>query len=135
VEEPSVFALEKYLEEFLVSNWPNTELGKGYDIFSDENGTGQQYVTDACRIDILAVSKDGSELLIIELKRGRATDEVAGQIARYVGFAKSELAVPGQKVRGMIIALEDDPKLRYALAAIPDVDFYRYEVNFKLFRA
>jgi len=132
IEEPSVFVLEKYLEEFLVSNWEHTELGKRYDIFSDEDGTGQQYETDAGRIDILAVSKDGSELLIIELKKGRASDVVAGQIARYMGYVMSELALPNQRVRGLIVAREDDSKLRYSLKAIPNVDFYRYEVSFKL---
>ena len=132
IEEPSVFVLEKYLEDFLVSNWANTELGKKYDIFSDENGTGQQYQTDAGRIDILAVSKDGKELLIVELKKGRASDVVAGQIARYMGYVMSELALPEQKVRGLIVAREDDLKLRYSLKAIPNVDFYRYEVSFKL---
>ena len=132
IEEPSVFVLEKYLEEFLVSNWEHTDLGKRYDIFSDEDGTGQQYETDAGRIDILAVSKDGSELLIIELKKGRASDVVAGQIARYMGYVMSELALPNQRVRGLIVAREDDSKLRYSLKAIPNVDFYRYEVSFKL---
>lgn len=52
-----------------------------------------------------------------------------------MGYAKTELATEGQKVRGLIIALEDDPKLKYALKVIPDVDFYKYEVNFKLFKA
>ena len=132
IEEPSVFVLEKYLEEFLVSNWANTELGKKYDIFSDENGTGQQYQTDAGRIDILAISKDAKELLIVELKKGRASDVVAGQVARYMGYVMSELALPNQKVRGLIVAREDDAKLRYSLMAIPNVDFYRYEVSFKL---
>ena len=28
VEDPSVFALEKHLEDFLVANWPSTELGQ-----------------------------------------------------------------------------------------------------------
>lgn len=135
IEEPSVFVLEKYLEEFLVSNWANTDLGKKYDIFEDENVSGQQYQTDAGRIDILAVSKDGKELLIVELKKGRASDVVAGQVARYMGYAMSELAQPGQTVKGLIIAREDDVKLRYSLKAIPNVDFYRYEVSFKLSEA
>ena len=28
VEDPSEFALEKHLEDFLVANWAQTELGK-----------------------------------------------------------------------------------------------------------
>jgi len=33
VEDPSVFALEEHLEDFLIQNWANTELGKNYNIF------------------------------------------------------------------------------------------------------
>lgn len=32
IEDPSVFALEMHLEDFLVQNWKHTELGKKYDI-------------------------------------------------------------------------------------------------------
>ena len=32
IEDPSVFALEKHLEEFLVTNWKHTILGKNYNI-------------------------------------------------------------------------------------------------------
>ena len=134
VEEPSVFVLEKYLEEFLVANWESTELGKNYNIYQDENGTGQQYQTDSGRIDILAVSKDGKELLVVELKKGRASDVVVGQITRYMGYVTTELAGSGQKVCGVIIALEDDQKLRYSLVIVPSVSFYKYEVNFKLMK-
>ena len=132
VEEPSVFVLEKYLEDFLVSNWESTDLGKTYDIYQDENGTGQQYQTDSGRIDILAVSKDGRELLVVELKKGRASDAVVGQITRYMGYVTTELAGPGQKVKGVIVALEDDQRLRHSLVIVPGIDFYRYEVSFKL---
>ena len=31
VEDPTIFALEKHLEDFLVHNWPQTELGKEFD--------------------------------------------------------------------------------------------------------
>ena len=37
VEDPVAFALEKHLEDFLVANWAQTDLGKDYDIFA-ENG-------------------------------------------------------------------------------------------------
>ncbi len=132
VEEPSVFVLEKYLEDFLVSNWESTELGKAYDIYQDENGTGQQYQTDSGRIDVLAVSKDGKELLVVELKKGRASDSVVGQITRYMGYVTTELAGPEQSVKGVIVALEDDQRLRHSLTVVPGIDFYRYEVSFKL---
>ena len=135
VEDPSVFALEKHLEEFLVQNWHHTELGRHYDIFEDENGTGQQYPTDTGPIDILAVSKDKKSLLVVELKKGRASDRVVGQIQRYMGYVLDELADDRQEIRGAIIALEDNLSIRRALRVTKNIDFYRYEVSFRLLSA
>jgi restriction system protein len=136
VEDPTVFALEKHLEDFLVANWKQTELGKNYNIY-EEGGDliGKQYPTDTGFIDILAISKDNKELLIVELKKGRASDNVVGQIQRYMGYVLEELAEEGQTVKGIIIALEDDNRIRRALAVAPNIEFYRYQVSFKLFKA
>jgi restriction system protein len=136
VEDPSAFALEKHLEDFLVLNWKQTDLGKKYDIYDEEGElVGQQYPTDTGSIDILAVSKDKKELLVIELKKGRASDAVVGQVLRYMGFVLQELAEDGQAVRGVIIALDDDQRIRRALAATSNIDFYRYQINFSLLKA
>jgi restriction system protein len=133
VEDPSIFALEKHLEDFLIANWKSTELSKNYDIYEDEGEiVGQQYMTDTGPIDILAISKDRKELLVIELKKGRVSDVVVGQIQRYMGYAKEELCEEGQSVKGLIIGLEDDNKLRRALSVTTGIDFYRYIVDFKL---
>lgn len=135
IEDPSTFAMEKHLEEFLVSNWSQTELGKQYSIFTDEGQiVGQQYPTDTGPIDILAISKDGKKLLVVELKRGRASDTVVGQILRYMGYVQDELAETDQTVHGVIIALEDDPKLKRAISMVPTIEFYRYAVSFKLIK-
>ena len=45
-----------------------------------------------------------------------------------------ELAEEGQTVKGVIIALEDDQRLRRALAATPNIAFYRYQISFKLLK-
>lgn len=135
VEDPTVFGLEKHLEDFLVQNWKQTELGKRYDLFEDEDGNGQQYPTDTGPIDILAVSKDKKELLVVELKKGRASDAVVGQVQRYMGYIIDEVAEENQKVRGIIIALEDDQRIRRALRVAQNIEFFRYEVSFRLFKA
>jgi restriction system protein len=107
VEDPSAFAMEKHLEDFLVQNWAQTELGKEYDVYSEEGErVGQQYLTDTGPLDILAISKDKKQLLVVELKKGRASDVVVGQVLRYMGYAQEELADNGQTVKGVIIALE-----------------------------
>ena len=135
VEDPSVFALEKHLEDFLVLNWKQTELGKEYDIYEEDGElVGQQYPSDTGPIDILAISKDKKTLLVVELKKGRVSDNVIGQIQRYMGYVKDELAESNQNVRGILIALEDDIRLRRALSVTVNIDFYRYQVNFKLFK-
>jgi len=136
VEDPIAFALEKHLEEFLVKNWAYTDLGKEYDIFEEEGElVGQQYPTDTGPIDILGISKDKKRLVVIELKKGRASDAVVGQVLRYMGYVMEQLAEKGQTVHGVIIALEDDQRIRRALAAAPNVDFFRYQLGFKLVKA
>lgn len=135
VEDPSVFALEKHLEEFLVQNWNNTVLGKDYEIYQvDGEIVGQQYPTDTGAIDILAISKDKKSLLVVELKKGRASDVVVGQIQRYMGYVKEELAESNQKVQGIIIALEDDNRIKRALSVANSIKFYKYQVSFKLYQ-
>lgn len=135
VENAEVFSLEKHLEDFLVTNWEHTELGKSYDIYSDESGQiGQQYPTDTGPMDILAISKDKKTLLVVELKRGRASDHVVGQILRYMSYVQEMLCDEGQSVKGAIIALEDDKKLRRAISMVNGVSFFRYKISFKLVR-
>ena len=78
------------------------------------------------------MSKDKKEILVVELKRGRASDVVVGQIQRYLGFIQAEVAVPGQIVRGAIVALEDDLRIRRGLSVAQGIEFYRYKVSFSL---
>lgn len=135
IEDPVAFAMEKHLEDFLVKNWAQTELAQYFKIYEEDGElVGQQYGTDAGPIDILAVSKDCQRLLVVELKRGRASDVVVGQILRYMGYVKEQIAEPHQTVEGAIIALDDDQKLRWALQMVPSVSFYRYQVSFKLIK-
>ena len=136
VEDPSAFAMEKHLEDFLVVNWAQTDLGKEYDIYEEDGEcVGRQYETDTGPLDILAISKDKKRLLVVELKKGRASDVVVGQTLRYMGYVKEELAEPHQTVRGVIIALEEDQRIRRALMMVPDIAFYRYQISFKLVKA
>jgi restriction system protein len=136
VEDPSAFALEEHLEDFLVKNWAQTELGKEFDIYEEDGEkTGKQYLTDTGPMDILAISKDKKRLLVVELKKGRASDAVVGQTLRYMGYVQEELAENDQSVHGIIIALEDDQRIRRALAMVPNVRFYRYQISFRLIGA
>jgi restriction system protein len=133
VEDPSAFAMEMHLEHFLIANWSRTILGREFDVLEEDGELiGKQFTTDTGRIDILAVSKDRKRLLVVELKKGRASDVVVGQIMRYMGYVQEELAEPGQTVEGVIIAHEDDTRIRRALTLMPSIKFFRYQVSFQL---
>ena len=133
VEDAAAFAMEKHLEDFLVENWAQTDLGRLYDIYTEDGElVGQQYPTDTGPLDILAISKDRKKLLVVELKRGKASDAVVGQTLRYMGYVQETLAEEGQTVEGVIVALEDDNRIRRALSMTPSIQFYRYEISFKL---
>jgi restriction system protein len=135
IEDPTEFALEKHLEDFLVKNWKQTELGRDYDIYEEEGElVGKQYQSDTGPIDILAISKDKRTILVVELKKGRVSDNVVGQIQRYMGYVLEELAEDNQSVKGVIIGLEDDLRIKRALSVTNNIEFYRYQINFKLFK-
>ncbi len=51
-----------------------------------------------------------------------------------MGYVKDKLAEQGQQVKGVIIALEDDLKLRRALSVAQNIEFYRYQLSFKLIK-
>ena len=133
IEDAAVFGLEKHLEEFLMSNWGQLDLAKKYQIYEEDGEmVGQQYETDTGPIDILAVSKDGKELLVIELKKGRASDSVVGQTLRYMGYIKDQVAEKDQNVKGLIIAFDDDLRIQRALFMAQNIEFCTYKVNFSL---
>ncbi|WP_415853877.1 hypothetical protein [Sinomonas sp. G460-2] len=133
VEHELAFQMEKQLEDFLAHNWRSTPLGRDYDIYTEDGEVkGQQYPTDTGPMDILAISRDRKRLLVVELKRGRVSDVVVGQIQRYMGYVQEELLEPGQSVEGIIIGREDDARIRRALSVAPNIRFMKYRVEFHL---
>ena len=95
------FVLEKYLEEFIVSNFDRIfkeELSIYHD---DEGNDGQQYDTDVGPIDILAFDTRSKSFVVIELKKGRPSDQVIGQVLRYMGWVKKNLCLSGQSVKAL----------------------------------
>ena len=126
-----LFYMEKQLEDFLIHNWANTELGKKYDlIIEDGELKSQQYRTEIGPIDILVKDKVSKGFVVIELKKNQTSDETVGQLARYMGWVKSQN--DGVEVKGVIIAGQNDKKLEYALKMVPNTEILLYEVDFKL---
>jgi restriction system protein len=124
--------LEKYLEEFIVSNFDAIFKGKCKIYEESEEINGEQYRTDIGIIDILAVEPMINAFVVIELKKGRPSDEVVGQILRYMGWVKLNLCTKGQTVKGLVICHDPDPKLSYALEMTHNIDVRYYSVSFNL---
>ena len=51
-----------------------------------------------------------------------------------MGYVKDELCEDNQIVKGIVIALEDDLRLRRALSVTNNIEFFRYKVDFKLIK-
>ncbi|MFC1873724.1 PDDEXK nuclease domain-containing protein [Chloroflexota bacterium] len=128
-----LFYMEKQLEDFLIQNWPKTQLGKEYDLIIEEGELkSQQYRTDIGSIDILAQDKKTGSYVVIELKKNQTSDDTVGQLTRYMGWIKKHKNDNG--VKGIIIARQSDKKLDYALQMVPNTEILIYEVDFKLMK-
>lgn len=132
-EAANDFGLEAHLEEFLVENWDCLDIGKTHSILTEDGDiTGQQYITPIGRIDLLCRSNDSKEWLVLELKKGRSSDAVTGQVLRYMAWVQENLAKDGETVRGMIVLGEADDKLMYSVKLLPNVGVATYSVSFEL---
>jgi restriction system protein len=134
IEDTNAFVLEKYLEDFIVTNFQAILKGE-LKIYEDKDGNeGQQYEAPDIggRIDILAIEPKTKSFVVIELKKGRPSDPVVGQVLRYMGWVKKNLCTDGQGVKGFVICREPDPKLTYALAATQNIEVRYYRVSFDL---
>ncbi len=133
LEQSSEFVLEAHLEEFLVGNWKSIDWGRPLEIWKSQDGeSGHQLATSVGRLDFLCSDHLANSLIVVELKRGRPSDKVVGQVARYIGYVRTHLAKPGQSVEGLIIAHEADDPLRYAVAAFPGLQLMTYGITFQL---
>jgi hypothetical protein len=132
LEELASFALEAQLRDFIVTNIARVPVGATrLRVYRDPLGrSGSEYPTAVGPIDILAVDDSGN-FFVIELKLDRGPDRVLGQLARYMGWVKANLALHSE-VRGVVVARSIDQKLRYAAGVMPNVTLLEYEIDFKV---
>lgn len=118
--------MERDLENFLVNNLNLIE--DGLKLYEEDGRNGRQYPTDVGTIDLLC--KKGDDFVVVELKKGRSSDIVVGQISRYIGWIRENLS-DGREVRGIIIVHDFDPKLKYAVFAHEKLELKYYEIQIK----
>lgn len=117
-------SLEGDLETFILKDLASVEDG----LSQYQGDRGEQFSVDSGRIDVLAVDKEGS-FVVIELKAGTATDSVLAQVLAYMAGVKKTLA--GQKrVRGIIIAYDFSDRLTSAVSLLENVALMKYKVKF-----
>ena len=128
-------SLESMLEDFIANNLSSLE--PNLKLFKDSEGIlGRQYNTEVGLIDLLCVDTNNN-LVVIELKRGRESDKVVGQISRYMGWVNAKLANGFSGVRGIVIVHKPtdkypkDEKLEYAVLANPKIQLKYYEIKLK----
>ena len=118
-----------------ISVTPAAIMDGGYYTWETSLPKGAQFqISVTYPNDAYNFSKDKKVLLVIELKKGRTSDVVVGQIQRYMGYVKDEVLERGQKVKGLIIGLEPDVRLKRALSVCSDIEFCRYKIDFKLIK-
>ncbi len=125
-----LFPIEANLRDFLIQNL-KTVKGQNLNLFRDENGRdGKEYPTGVGPIDILAIDDNGN-FIIFELKLSRGADKALGQLQRYMGWIKKNLA-NGKRVSGIIVANRMDEKIKYAVSVANDVKLFEYNLKFEL---
>jgi len=114
------FALERNLQSALRSNIEQLEPG-----LSIVDG-GRERTTKTGRMDILAEDRN-SNLVVIELKAGRAPSDVITQTLSYMNAIAEE---EGRPVRGAIVAGEFTDRVISAAKAVPNLDLFTYSYLF-----
>ena len=125
------FRFEVELQNFIVHNL--TTIDSGLQLYTDEDVDGVEFKTGVGPIDILAQDIDGG-FVVFELKLSRGEDAALGQIQRYMGWVKSNLA-NGAPVRGVIVAKSISEKLRYAASVANHISLFEYAVTFHIEKA
>ena len=69
---------------------------------------------------------------VIELKRGRASDRVVGQIGRYVGWLGRYHTRRGEQTRGVILAREISARLRHACYPFQEIEAWTFDDQLRI---
>lgn len=132
IESQAEFALETHLEEFIYQNWGNINWEANLELNKTDEQNGRQFPAGTWSIDFLAIDTDTSDLVVIELKRGKTSDSTVGQLLRYISWIKENVAELNQNVRGIIIAKDVDEALKYAVKDLDHIQIKEYRVDFQL---
>lgn len=117
-------SLEKGLRDYLAQN--PFVIEKGLKLVDG----GKEFDTkEVGKIDLLLTDKNGYNV-IVELKKGRSSDDIVGQLSRYMGWVMKNRS---EKVRGIIIVNEPDERLEYSILPFKGmIKTKYYQVKFEV---
>jgi hypothetical protein len=116
------FGLERDLQSTLRAHI--CQLEEGLEIIDG----GIERSVNSGLIDITARDAQG-DIVVIELKAGRAGRNAIGQILSYMGDVTSEEG--GTKVRGILVAHEFDQKAQAAASIVLGLTLTKYSIHFR----
>lgn len=138
-EATGEFAKEQHLQQYLVNHWEKMGLSDQWEIYSDSDDpeAGVEFSTGIGRPDILLTHTSDARICILELKKGSTSDRAVGQILRYIGWVRAHLddlegVSADAEVEGRLIVSDSSEKLEYAMAVIPELTLYEYEMEVTL---
>lgn len=118
--EEITFGLERDMQKALRVNI--AQLEPGLTIIDG----GKEKTTEAGRIDITAKDEQDN-IVVIELKAGKATPDVIAQILSYMGVVGE---TGDSKVRGLLVAGDFHKRVVLASKAIPNLRLKKYSFQF-----
>jgi hypothetical protein len=135
VEDADDNLLESAIEERLVACWDDTPFaGMGVRLHTNARGevVGQQYPIGGWYIDLLGWQEARRCWWVIELKRGRASDRVVGQVSRYLGIVDRYLTRPRESTCGVILARSISERLHHACYAQERIEAWTFDSSLRV---
>jgi endonuclease len=120
-KEGRLFEIERHLQNSLRTEISQLETG----LIITDGGTERG--VESGLIDITALDNNDN-LVVVELKRGKAGREAIGQILGYMGDLLKE--EPQRLVRGILVAADFDQASRSAASFIPQLTLKKYRFQF-----
>ena len=137
VAAEGVALTERAVEEHLETNWTSTEFARlGIELATMERHglPGRQVLTPRNTIDLLGYREAAREWWVFELKKGRSSDAVVGQVGRYMGWVTQHHARPRDSVKGAIIVGRTDDNLRSAVLSNDRLTLWQYDAKLVVHR-
>jgi hypothetical protein len=136
VAREPLIVTEKALEQHLQDHWNATEFAElGIELANEEEHgfAGRQVLTPRNTIDLLGYRRAAREWWVFELKKGRSSDAVVGQVQRYMGWMSAQ-AKPRERVRGAIIVGRADENLKASVASNERLSLWQYDEELRVRR-